>query len=896
MKNGLVCIILCLLTLSKLFAQYTVNGNAQQVSCRCYTLTNAQPTQSGSVWNNNKIDLSNSFDFVFEITLGNMDNPGADGMAFVLQPISSSVGSSGSGLGFQGIVPSIGITIDTYQNFSPDNDPSYDHIAIQRNGDLNHSSTNNLAGPVQASSTSANIEDGASHTLRISWDALAKTLNAYFDNVLRVSATNDLVNTTFGGNPLVFWGFTGSTGAEYNLQGFCTALIPSWNFAPTQTKCVNEPVQFFDNSVSFTAISKIYWDFGDGSNIDSVNVNPIHTYTAPGNYTVTQKVKAADGCEEINTQHIIIGSKPVPDFSYNDSCTLNNVQFTGAYANTFGNVNAWYWNLDNASPAATIQNPTAIYNTGGIKQIKLVVKTDLGCSSDTLIKPIKIYSRPQVDFTFTDSVCLGTATQFTGTITSADPVVYWNYTVDEAGTPSLSGINATYTFSIPGMHQVQFYASTISNTGCTGAVQKMVFVVNKPRPALQQFSGCQNTTVQLLDSSYTTDGLAITNWWWDLGNGQFSANQNPNTVYNTPGIKNIKLVVWNSKGCKSDTLFTTIQIAALPIAGFSAGGSSCSNTQISLTDTSKVTGGTIVAWSWSQGGTVFSTAQNPTVSFPQGTNTVELVVSSNAGCISLPATGSFVVKTTPQISMQFNDTCKWSPAYFTASEIITNIGITDWYWDFGDGSALENGNPLTHVYSANGSYTVKLYAISTEGCKTATLQKTITIYGTEAFAGNDTIAAPGQPIQLQASGGLSYEWSPSSGLSNTHIANPVAINMEDQTYFLRAFTPSGCESRDTMHIKIYKGPDIYMPNAFTPNEDGRNDLLRGKLIGMKSFDYLVIYNRYGQLVFRSTHPDKGWNGRYKFIDQPAGAYIWMASGTAFNGKKIIKKGTVLLLR
>ncbi|HRD42446.1 MAG TPA: hypothetical protein PLN30_01780, partial [Ferruginibacter sp.] len=82
---------------------------------------------------------------------------------------------------------------------------------------------------------------------------------------------------------------------------------------------------------------------------------------------------------------------------------------------------------------------------------------------------------------------------FTGTITSADPVVYWNYTVDEAGTPSLSGINATYTFSIPGMHQVQFYASTISNTGCTGAVQKMVFVVNKPRPALQQFSGCQNT-------------------------------------------------------------------------------------------------------------------------------------------------------------------------------------------------------------------------------------------------------------------------------------------------------------------------------------------------------------------------------------------------------------------
>ena len=87
-----------------------------------------------------------------------------------------------------------------------------------------------------------------------------------------------------------------------------------------------------------------------------------------------------------------------------------------------------------------------------------------------------------------------------------------------------------------------------------------------------------------------------------------------------------------------------------------------------------------------------------------------------------------------------------------------------------------------------------------------------------------------------------------------------------------------------------------MPNAFTPNEDGRNDILRGKLIGLKSFDYFVIYNRYGQLIFSTTNPDEGWNGRYKFLDQPAGAYIWMASGTTFTGKKIMKKGTVLLLR
>lgn len=174
MRNLVISFLLSLCCAFNLTAQYTVNGNAQQVNCRCYTLTSAAATQSGSVWNNNRIDLSNSFDFVFDVYLGNMNSPGADGMAFVMQPISSSVGSSGSGLGFQGIVPSIGITLDTYQNSSSDNDPSYDHIAIQRNGDLNHSSANNLAGPVQASATNVNIEDGANHTLRISWDAVTK--------------------------------------------------------------------------------------------------------------------------------------------------------------------------------------------------------------------------------------------------------------------------------------------------------------------------------------------------------------------------------------------------------------------------------------------------------------------------------------------------------------------------------------------------------------------------------------------------------------------------------------------------------------------------------------------------------------------------------------------------
>ena len=100
------------------FSQYILNGSATQNRCNCYTLTNEIRNQSGSVWNSNKIDLTNSFDFYFNVYLGCIDSTGADGIAFVLQPISTNVGAIGEGLGFEGVSPSVGISLDTWQNLS----------------------------------------------------------------------------------------------------------------------------------------------------------------------------------------------------------------------------------------------------------------------------------------------------------------------------------------------------------------------------------------------------------------------------------------------------------------------------------------------------------------------------------------------------------------------------------------------------------------------------------------------------------------------------------------------------------------------------------------------------------------------------------------------------------
>jgi gliding motility-associated-like protein len=272
-----------------------------------------------------------------------------------------------------------------------------------------------------------------------------------------------------------------------------------------------------------------------------------------------------------------------------------------------------------------------------------------------------------------------------------------------------------------------------------------------------------------------------------------------------------------------------------------------------------------------------------------------LSVTSALGCRSDTVYKTFQIKTKPAVSMNFRDACKQTSVTFTAAETTTSVGITSWHWDFGDGQP-GTGNPVNHVYTTNNNYTVKLFGVSTEGCSSDTISGRINIYGTNAFAGNDIIAAELQPVQLQATCGISYAWSPASGLSATNISNPVATNAAARYYYLKAFTPEGCESFDTILIKIYKGPEIYVPGAFTPNDDGRNDILKAIPVGISSFGYFVIYNRYGQKIFYTTDYNKGWDGKMQGIKQSTGAFTWMAEAIDFKGNKIFRKGTVLIIR
>ncbi len=892
MKKKLIYPLLsALFTINSLNAQqYTINGNASQEACNAYTLTQAINTQSGSVWNNNKINLTQSFDFKFDVFLGNSD-AGADGIVFVLQPISTVVGSSGGGLGYDGITPAVGVTIDTWQN-TTNNDPIYDHIAIQLNGDLNHNTLNNIAGPVTALSGNDNIEDGNWHSLRVQWDAPTKTMLTYMDGVLRLSAVKDFVTDVFSGNPLVYWGFTGSTGGANNWQRFRTALNPSFHFGPTQKRCVNTPIQFIDSTVSFATIASFSWDFGDGSPVDNVNLNPIHIYTTPGDYTVVQTVTGADGCIATNSQLVRIGSKPIAGFTYSDSCINTTIQFTDASSATVGTINNWFWEFETNS-ITTVQNPSYTFASNGLKLVRLAVKSLEGCESDTLSRFIRAYARPVADYNFTDSVCLGTPTLFFDNSSWVEGAINgWTWNFGD-GSPIDNTQNPSHLFTTAGLHTVQLSPTGI-NAGCGASIQKDVFVINKPVAYFKANTACQFALTQFQDSSYTLDGMAITGWWWDLGNGQFSNLQNPSLTYATAGPYVVKLVVYNSNSCQSDTITKTITLNAKPIAKFGFGNLLCSNKNIVFSDSSTIANGSIAQWNWLNGGASFSTLQNPSTILSAGSYTIQLVVTSTAGCISDTTTKLLQVFPKPAIAMSFTNACRFSAVDFLGNEL-NGLNISSLHWSFGDGGSSLN-NPAQHIYNQNGTYPVTLYAISNAGCISDTLNRNIIIYSTQAFAGNDTIAAAGQPIQLNASGGVSYQWLPPVGLNDAFIANPVAILNQTQQYVLKAFTPQGCTTYDTILVKIYKGPDIYIPNAFTPNGDGLNDLLRGIPVGIKEFKYFKIYNRWGQEIFATDNYRIGWNGEWKGQKQEQGVYIVIANGIDFKGNIVQKKVSVMLLR
>lgn len=273
--------------------EFFLNGAASKANDTCWVLTPDELLQVGSIWNEQKINLNESFQVLMDMYFGCRDADGADGIVFGFQPVNTSVGMQGEGIGFQGVVPSLGIEFDTWQNINL-SDPTYDHIAVVSNGNMNHASPSTLAGPVPAGN--GNIEDCNWHTLRVNWDVSTHTLEVWFDCQLRLTYSGDVVNNIFGGNPWVFWGFTSATGGARNLHQVCFSYTTFLNGFDDVVICPGGQYQLeVSGGVSYS------WTPATG--LSNPNIpNPI----ASPDTTTTYIVNVLDACNNPFTDSITV--------------------------------------------------------------------------------------------------------------------------------------------------------------------------------------------------------------------------------------------------------------------------------------------------------------------------------------------------------------------------------------------------------------------------------------------------------------------------------------------------------------------------------------------------------------------------------------------------------------
>ena len=246
-----------------------------------------------------------------------------------------------------------------------------------------------------------------------------------------------------------------------------------------------------------------------------------------------------------------------------------------------------------------------------------------------------------------------------------------------------------------------------------------------------------------------------------------------------------------------------------------------------------------------------------------------------------------------------NDTLICNNSYAILNGKVTDIpGGANYLW-LPSAGVQSPTSPSTIVRAlSSGANNYRLQVTDNYGCNFKVYDdvKVTMEYPIGASAGNDTVASIGIPHQLFGSGGVEYLWSPANVLNDPLLQNPVATLQTDTRFNLFVKDALGCIDSSTVFVKVYKGPAYYIPNAFTPNGDGINDVFKAIAPGIKQTNYFRIFNRWGKLIFETHNPSIGWDGKYMGIPQPSSVYIWIIKGEDFTGKILELKGTVTLIR
>lgn len=646
------------------------------------------------------------------------------------------------------------------------------------------------------------------------------------------------------------------------------------------TLCIGQTAQFTNTSVG-TSLSAV-WDFGDGGT--STAFTTTHSYAATGNYTVKLIVTDPSGCKDSITKVSYINvSKPNAAFSMSDTfaiCPPLNVLFT----NTTTGAITYAWDFGNSS-SSTLQNPSAIYTNPGVYNIQLIVTSNQGCKDTAYGTANVLGYAGGLSYTPLNG-CAPLDVLFTANLTNV-PSIIWDFS-DGVTIPANGSSTTTHTYTTPGAYVPKLILS--DGAGCLNSSQGVDTI--KVDGILSGFitsPACVNTPIQFQDTSFSFFS-PISTWLWNFSNGQqISTVNNPTFQYNSPGNYSVSLIVTNAHGC-SDTLQKNITIYPLPIVSAGLDTSVCSG------DVAQLMGSGAVSYVWTPAtGVSCSTCQNTTAT-PTSSSNYVVTGTDIHGCVNTDTVHVNVQTITTSAVDNGGNICDDSTFQLLA------YGAQTYVWH--PSATLDDPNIANPVASPHSTITYTVLAYEGSCPPDSHTVKVVVFPKPIVNAGGDQTIVAGANAMLNATGSniATFTWSPAITLSCITCSNPTATPKSTTAYRVLATSNYGCKNADTVTIYVLcDQSQLFVPNTFSPNGDGQNDVFFPRGEGLKYIKSFRIYNRWGEKVFEKTgiqlnDEANGWDGKYKGKDLSPDTYVYAIDGECESGEIVSWKGDVTLIR
>jgi gliding motility-associated-like protein len=546
---------------------------------------------------------------------------------------------------------------------------------------------------------------------------------------------------------------------------------------------------------------------------------------------------------------------------------------------------SFWWDLGDGS-FSVVPSPSDLYTSSGYHTIYLVANNVYGCK-DTAIGHVSIFGYGG-EFTYAPlSGCAPLSVHFKAFITNV-PSVIWDF-ADGTVSPASAIDSIDHIYTIPGAYVPKLILS--DNTGCqNSSLGEDTIKVDAVRAGFITIPDpvCLNAPMYYQDTS-SGYWAPITSWYWTFTNGDTSTLIAPTYVYTAVGTYPVNLRVTDGWGCVG-IVNKDVTVYPPPII------QACPDTTICITDYATLSAIGGVSYVWGDVGTLSCSTCNPTRATPTVITTYTVTGTDEHGCKNTDTVTVYLKYKT--ISKAYSDTeiCRGVTVQ------LLDTGGTKYTWIPGTGLSNPNiSDPL-----ASPTTTTRYLAIAQlAGCIPDSNYVMITVHQLPTVdAGPDQTLLAGSEAQITAKGYLvdKWIWGNAESLSCDSCSNPIATMSVTTTYPVIVLSDFGCINSDTITIRLFcDQSQIFVPNTFTPNGDGQNDVFYPRGKGVSIVNTFRIYNRWGELLFERTNFDlndvsSAWDGTYQGEVLKPDVYVFIVTALCDSGEPLSVKGDVTLIK